>query len=83
MFTVSGTSTVPPLCSTLTGEHGNLPSLFFRLLIKNVQYLKFMFIITVYFDTEDNCHSLDFSFGQAANGNSKPTSRNFDIKVCI
>ena len=42
-----------------------------------------MFLITVYFDTEDTCHSLDFSFGQAANGNSKPTSRNFDIKVSV
>ena len=28
VFTVSGTSNVPPLCSTLTGEHGKV-SLFY------------------------------------------------------
>jgi len=35
----------------------------------------------IYFDVEDDCFSLDFSFGQNAVGNSKPSSRNFDIKV--
>ena len=36
----------------------------------------------IYFDVEKDCFSLDFSFGQNAVGNSKPSSRNFDIKVC-
>ena len=37
----------------------------------------------MYYNAEDDCNNLAFSFGQAANGNSKPSSRNFSIKVCI
>ena len=98
VFSVSGTG-VPPLCDTLSGEHGKyimnmkiignswyrlkcpLSSLFWFCLcdIKTLLCLKSI----VYFNVEDNCHSLDFAFGQAANGNSKPSSRKFSIKVCI
>ena len=77
VFSVSGT-TVPPLCDTLTGEHGKYETLLFNwdALMKNSH-------IIVYFNADDDCHNLDFSFGQAANGNSKPSSRKFSIKVCI
>ena len=97
VFSVSGTG-VPPLCDTLSGEHGKYHKMiiignrWFRIKfplsflfwfcicdIKTLLCLKFV----VYFNVEDNCHSLDFAFGQAANGNSKPSSRKFSIKVCI
>ena len=42
-----------------------------------------LFYFPVYFDTDDECHTLDFQFGQNAVGNTKPTSRTFSIKVCI
>ena len=56
VFTVSGNTNIPPLCSTLTDEH-------------------------VYFDVTSECHDLDFSFGQHANGVTKSTTRKFSIKV--
>ena len=68
MFTVSGGTEVPPLCGTLTGEHSKsfltasyyyypYPKIIYKLMIKS---------IIVYFDTTDDCHDLNFSFGQNA-----------------
>ena len=40
-----------------------------------------MIFLAVYFDTTNDCHDLNFNFGQNAIGTAIPT-RMFTIKVC-
>ena len=41
------------------------------------------FIISVYFDTTSDCHDLNFSFLQNAQGTAKESNRRFSVKVLI
>ena len=79
-FSISNQETVPVICGTNSGEHGEQ----ILILKKRSESIMTNFcytFISVYFDANDNCNDLNFQFGSTLLGQAAKATRQFDIKI--